>query len=136
MARLFFLKSKISSLLLKVARISWLRPVFIFLYNHVGNFMPGRYLYEGYYWRALYHPKPLYPLHILILPKSGIASLVQAPNNLEEFYSDLFVIVKKLIKKFSLEEQGYRLITNGGPHQSVPQWHWHLISENFGVEID
>ncbi|MDY6845889.1 MAG: HIT domain-containing protein [Chloroflexota bacterium] len=98
--------------------------------------MSDENIYEDSYWRAVYHPKPLYSLHILILPKSGIASLVAAPNDSAELYSKLFVVVRKLIGKFDLEGRGYRLITNEGPNQSVPQWHWHLISENFGGSSD
>lgn len=94
--------------------------------------MKDRNIYEGSYWRALYHPKPTYPLHILILPKSGIRSLTDAPNDSDAFYSELFVIIKKLVEEFNLEAFGYRLITNGGSNQTVPQWHWHLISEDFG----
>jgi len=98
--------------------------------------MSDKNLIEGAYWRAFYHPKPSYPLHILILPKSGIRSLTDAPNHSEAFYSELFVVVKKLVDEFNLEACGYRLITNGGPNQSVPQWHWHLISESFGEISD
>ncbi len=98
--------------------------------------MKDRNIHEGSYWRAFYHPKPLNPLHILILPKSSVFSLSDAPNHSEAFYSDLFVIVKKLIDEFNLEGCGYRLITNGGSNQSLPQWHWHLISENFGEASD
>jgi histidine triad (HIT) family protein len=132
MARSFLLKIEILSLLLKAARSRFLKPVFVFLFTHTGNFMKDRNLFEDSYWRAFYHPKPTYPLHILILPKSGIRSLTDAPNESEAFDSELFVIIKKLVEEFNLEAFGYRLITNGGPNQSVPQWHWHLISEDFG----
>jgi histidine triad (HIT) family protein len=136
MARSFSLRTKILSLSLKAAGFRFLKPVFVFLFNHTGNFMSAKNLYEGTYWRAFYHPKALYPLHILILPKRGIVSLAEAPNNSGELYSDLFALVKKLIVKFNLEGCGYRLITNGGPNQTVPQWHWHLISERFGETSD
>lgn len=136
MARSFSLKTEIFSLLLKAARFRFLKPAFVVLFNHTGNFMSDRNIYEGSYWRAFYHPKPLHPLHILILPKNGMTSLINAPNDSGDFYSELFIIVKKLIEKFNLDVWGYRLITNGGPNQSVPQWHWHLISENFGEISD
>jgi len=132
MARSFSLKSKIFSVLLKTGGSRCLKPVFIFIFNHLGNIMSDRNLLESRNWRAFYHHKPLYPLHVLILPKSSVVSLMEAPKDSAEFYSDLFIVVKKLIDEFNLEHWGYRLITNGGPNQSFPQWHWHLISENFG----
>jgi histidine triad (HIT) family protein len=136
MARSFSLKTKIFSLLFKAARFRLLKPVFVFLFNHTGNFMSDRNIFEGSFWRAFYHPKPLYPLHILILPKSGMRSLTDAPNESYAFYSELFVVVRKLIDEFNLEACGYRLITNGGSDQSLPQWYWHLIRENFGEISD
>lgn len=132
MARSFSLKTEFFSLLFQAARSRFLDPMFVFLFNHKGKFMKDRNIYEGSYWRAFYHPKPLYPLHILILPKSSMLSLSDAPNDSEAFYSELFVVVKKLVEEFNLEACGYRLITNGEPNQSVPQWHWHLVSESFG----
>ncbi|NLN70713.1 MAG: hypothetical protein GX142_08030 [Chloroflexi bacterium] len=44
-------------------------------------------------------------------------------------YAGLFQLVKQLIQGFNLDQRGYRLITNGGPYQSIPVWHWHLVSE-------
>lgn len=136
MARSFSLKTEIFSLLLKAARSRFLNPVFKFLFNHLGNIMKTENILEGAYWRAFNHPKPLYPLHILILPKPSIPSLVEAPKDSAELYLDLFALITKMIEKFDLETCGYRLITNGGPNQSVPQWHWHLFSENFGETSD
>jgi diadenosine tetraphosphate (Ap4A) HIT family hydrolase len=136
MARLFSLKTKIFSLLFKAASSRFLKPVFVFLFNHTGHFMPDKNLIECAYWRVFYHPKPTYPWHILILPKSGIRSLTDAPNESEAFYSELFMIVKDLIEEFNLKACGCRLITNGGTNQGVPQWHWHLISESFGEISD
>jgi len=98
--------------------------------------MSTKNIFESLYRRALSHPKLLYPLHVLILPKISMASLVEAPNDTPDLYFDLFEVIKILIEKFNFENCDYRLITNGGPNQSVPQWHWHLISENFGEISD
>jgi len=91
--------------------------------------MPYKQIINGIYWEAVHHPKPAYPLHILILPKTPITSFVQAPKNFDDFYPDLFNTIEQLIEMFDLDQYSYRLITNGGPNQSFPQWHWHLISE-------
>jgi diadenosine tetraphosphate (Ap4A) HIT family hydrolase len=36
---------------------------------------------------------------------------------------------QSLVGDFALEACGYRLVTNGGRYQDVPQLHFHLISE-------
>jgi diadenosine tetraphosphate (Ap4A) HIT family hydrolase len=61
-----------------------------------------------------------------------VVSLEDAKKESCEFYSDLFQIVQSLIHDYQLHIHGYRLITNGGSNQSIPQWHWHLISEDYG----
>ncbi len=90
------------------------------------------HLIENKHWRAFHHPQPDYPLHIVILPKGSLTNLLDAPDGEEDFYVDLFQLVRTLIYDFRLGERGYRLITNGGPNQTIPQWHWHLVSDHPG----
>jgi diadenosine tetraphosphate (Ap4A) HIT family hydrolase len=42
---------------------------------------------------------------------------------------DLFSAAQSLVVEFHLDKAGYRLSTNGGPYQAIPQLHFHLISE-------
>lgn len=96
------------------------------------RFLPVDRLYENDSWLAFEHPQPDYPLHILILPKESIPSLMDSPLKSPELFRDLMTAVQTLVRQYDLESRGYRLITNGGPNQSIPQWHWHLISETPG----
>jgi len=127
------LKEKLILFFLGAARLPIVKPLVTFFFNHMNDFLPYDRLIDGIYWQAFHHPKPVYPIHILILPKTSIPSLSLAPKNITGLYTDLFRVVHELIEKFDLEESGYRLITNGGSYQSLPQWHWHLISENHPI---
>jgi histidine triad (HIT) family protein len=77
---------------------------------------------------AFHHPRPSYPLHILLVPKKALTGPVDLGPEDSEFLTDLFVAVGSLVAEFGLEVDGYRLITNGGSFQDVPQLHFHLIS--------
>lgn len=132
MVRSSSLKTKTAGLILKLARVRLLRPLVHFFFTHMNNFLPVERLSENEYWVAFHHPHPDYPLHILILPGHRIDNLMDAPGDSPESFSTLFSIVQALIIDYQLESHGYRLITNGGPHQSIPQWHWHLVSEYTG----
>jgi histidine triad (HIT) family protein len=132
MARSSSLKIKLAQILLRAARIKLLQPGFLSLFRHMDRFLPVERLFENENWLAFEHPQPVYPLHILLLPKKPIPSLMENPLEPPEFYRDLMVVVRALVERYDLERRGYRLITNGGPNQSIPQWHWHLISENPG----
>jgi histidine triad (HIT) family protein len=90
--------------------------------------LPVDRILENDHWVAFHHPQPDYALHILILPKKAVPSLAQASLAVPEEFAALFELAQSLIARFDLERFGYRLITNGGPNQSIPQWHWHLIS--------
>ena len=101
----------------------------IFFFTHMDRFLPVDRLYENDSWLVFEHPQPDYPLHFLILPKESIQSLMDSPLKSPELYRDFMTAVQTLVRQYDLESRGYRLITNGGPNQSIPQWHWHLISE-------
>ncbi len=131
MARSSSLKSEALKSLLAISRWQLLSPLIRFLFKHMQSFLPVDRLAENEDWVAFHHPQPEYPLHILILPKSGIAALSAAPDGRSALYASLFDLVKILLLRFELESLGYRLITNGGPNQTIPQWHWHLVSDGW-----
>ncbi len=79
---------------------------------------------------AFEHPKPVYPVHILIVPKKAIASMMHITAADSLFMTDVFQTVQSLVTEYHLESRGYRLICNGGEYQDVPQLHFHLISES------
>lgn len=81
---------------------------------------------------AFYHPQPSYPLHILIVPKKAIPSVMHVREADGSFMVDLMQTVQSLVSELQLEARGYRLIVNGGEYQDVPQLHFHLISEHDG----
>jgi len=135
MARSSSLKSKLLRFLIKAARWHPLRSLVPFFFKYMENFISVDRLHENEHWIAFHHPQPDYPLHILILPKQALTSLMTAPLD-TNLYADLIGIVQTLVTDFQLEARGYRLITNGGPNQTIPQWHWHLISESAGDSYD
>lgn len=82
---------------------------------------------------AFYHPRPSYPLHILLVPKKAIATLDELdPAADGAFLTELYVTVKDVVEEFHLARDGYRLIVNGGAYQDFPYLHFHLVSEVSG----
>jgi histidine triad (HIT) family protein len=74
---------------------------------------------------AFYHPKPAYPLHILLVPKQPVASLLDLEPS-SDFLVDLLVAVQSLVAELHLP--AYRLIVNGGEYQDFPHLHFHLVA--------
>lgn len=79
---------------------------------------------------AFYHPRPAYPVHILLVPKRPYRSLLDVDPQDDDFLRDLFTTVQTLVREMGLEEGGYRLIANGGAYQDIPILHFHLVSEH------
>lgn len=80
---------------------------------------------------AFYHPKPVYPFHVLLVPKKSVASLKEFDSKDAAFLIDLYSTVQGLVAEFQLT--AYRLIVNGGEYQDFPQLHFHLISDIVGA---
>ena len=103
------------------------------LLTHMTFAIPVNRLHETPTLLAFPHPKPRYPLHILLVPKGDLKSLADLTCADTVFLNDLFRTVKILVERYDLEEPGYRLIANGGRYQDIPHLHFHLIS-NLGQE--
>jgi histidine triad (HIT) family protein len=91
--------------------------------------IPVKRLRETETLMAFHHPRPSYPVHILLVPKRPYASLLELSPDDAIFLKDLFATVQDLVREFGLERTGYRLITNGGALQDVSHLHFHLIAE-------
>jgi histidine triad (HIT) family protein len=116
--------------LLCMAKSSVGRRFIGWIFAHMSFAIPVRRLRETSTLIAFHHPKPSYPVHILLVPKRALGSLTDLTPADADFLIELFQTVKGLVAEFGLEQTGYRLIVNGGRYQDVPQLHFHLICES------
>jgi len=72
---------------------------------------------------------PQAPTHILIIPKTHIASMAELTEGHQELVGRLIVLAKNLAEKEGIAKRGYRLVMNCGPDggQAVLHLHLHLI---------
>ena len=59
---------------------------------------------------AFHHTRPSYPLHIVIVPKEHIDSLVDVTDL--SIVAEVFGVAQAIIRELGLHETAYRLITN------------------------
>ena len=126
------LLSKTMQFLLTIARSSLARPIIGWIFEHMSFVIPVQRLRETETLLAFHHPKPDYPVHILLMPKKAIRSLEDLKEKDYPFLAEVFETVQSLVKDLNLAQSGYRLIVNGGGYQDVPQLHFHLISGERG----
>jgi len=97
-------------------------------FAHASSLMPVHKLHETDLVVAFAHPKPAYPVHILIVPKRSIANLLMLDGADYTVLCDVVLVAQHLVRELQLDKQGYRLVVNGGAYQDVQQLHFHLTS--------
>jgi histidine triad (HIT) family protein len=111
---------------LRLARTWPGRKLVGWIFSHMSFAIPARHLRETETLLAFHHPRPAYPLHVVLVPKQAVPSLMELDPS-SAFVSDLFSSVQSLVGELQLP--AYRLIVNGGEYQDFPHLHFHLVSE-------
>lgn len=99
-------------------------------FNRFSFAMPFTKLRETPELLAFEHPVPSHPLHVLIVPKRGFASMPEAAGQAPAIFSEAFALASELVEEMGLEAGGYRVIVTGGAYQDVRLLHFHLISDD------
>lgn len=73
---------------------------------------------------------PQAPVHIVIIPKFHIESILDLnKNNAECFLGNMFLAASKIAKDHSVDASGFRIVINNGHNagQAVSHLHLHLL---------
>ena len=72
---------------------------------------------------------PQAPVHILVIPRKPIPRIGEAGVNDAALLGKLLLAAREIAREEGIEESGYRLVINNGPHagESVPHLHVHLL---------
>ncbi|PKN92226.1 MAG: histidine triad nucleotide-binding protein [Chloroflexi bacterium HGW-Chloroflexi-6] len=72
---------------------------------------------------------PVAPTHVLIVPNRHIESVNQAEAEDQATLGNLFLAAQKIAETENIQQGGYRLIVNTGPHggQTVFHLHMHMV---------
>jgi histidine triad (HIT) family protein len=97
-------------------------------FAHASGAIPVTRLLETDSVIAFRHPQPSYAVHILIVPKQRIPTLLDLHDRNMRVVGDVIAVTQRLVRDLDLSDKGYRLQVNGGVYQDVRQLHFHLIS--------
>ncbi len=91
--------------------------------------IPGNFDYKGEEIVAFRDIQPVAPVHILIVPRKHITSLLDLKNQDFELIGRMTKIANELAVKVGMSEKGYRLTINCGKEgsQIVQHLHMHLL---------
>ncbi|MBQ4257906.1 MAG: histidine triad nucleotide-binding protein [Clostridia bacterium] len=90
--------------------------------------IPSNKVYEDDQVCAFYDLEPQAPVHVLIIPKKHIASVMELEEENAAVVSHVFLVAKRLAKELNLAN-GFRIVSNCGEDggQSVHHLHFHLL---------
>lgn len=73
---------------------------------------------------------PAAPIHILVIPKKHIPTLMDIKPEDNELISKIMQTIKQIAKEQGFAENGFRLIANCGPDsgQEVMHIHFHVLA--------
>lgn len=95
----------------------------------VAGEIPADIVYQDKELLAFRDIHPQAPVHLLIIPKSHIASLAELTRKQQKLMGGVLLLAKELAQKEGIAAKGYRLSVSCGPNggQVVPHVHFHLI---------
>ena len=90
--------------------------------------IPSNKVYEDDTILAFRDIAPQAPVHILVIPKTHLASVQAVTAENAPVVDHIFEVIPKIAAAEGLE-QGYRVVSNCGPHagQTVNHLHFHIL---------
>jgi histidine triad (HIT) family protein len=76
---------------------------------------------------AYHHTRPYWPVHIVVIPKRHIASLLTLDAG-DPILAELIEVIQQVAKKVAAEHGACRVLTNLGEYQESKHLHWHVCS--------
>ncbi len=72
---------------------------------------------------------PQAPVHLLIIPREHVSSLLELDSQESQVSAHLLSLVQKMARDHDLETNGFRVVVNTGPEggQTVGHLHIHLL---------
>ena len=96
----------------------------------VSKEIPAEIVYEDDFVIAFKDLKPITPVHLLLVTKKHIPSLIDLTEEDVEIMGRLQLAARNIAEKLGFAAAGFRLVSNCGrdAEQIVPHIHYHLIA--------
>ena len=100
--------------------------------------IPSTKVYEDDEILAFRDINPLAPVHVLVIPKKHISSLVDLTPKDEAIVGKIYTVINKIAKQENISERGFRVAVNCGEDggQAVKHLHFHLLGgKKLGINL-
>lgn len=92
--------------------------------------IPSEIVYEDEGIIAFKDINPAAPIHILVIPKKHISSIIEIKKEDEAIIGRIYSVINKIAEDIGIKEKGFRVILNCGEDggQEVKHIHFHLLA--------
>ncbi len=100
--------------------------------------IPSNKVYEDEEILAFRDINPVAPVHILVIPKKHLNSVLDLNKEDEILVGKIYTIINKIAKEENIDKTGFRVVVNCGEDggQEVKHLHFHIIGgKKLGTKI-
>lgn len=77
---------------------------------------------------AYHHTRPFWPIHIVVIPKRHVSSLLTLEANDAELLLEMISVIQDVSASVVAEQGACRVLTNLGKYQDSKHLHFHVCS--------
>jgi histidine triad (HIT) family protein len=77
---------------------------------------------------AYHHTRPFWPVHIVVIPKRHIASLLALAPEDDALVLEMLAVIRQVAAQVTAERGECRVLTHLGNYQDSQHLHWHVSS--------
>jgi histidine triad (HIT) family protein len=77
---------------------------------------------------AFHHTQPHWPVHIVVVPKAHVPSLIDLGDHPVELVHSVLEVVRSVAERVTKEQGACRVLTNLGEYQDSKHLHFHIAS--------
>jgi histidine triad (HIT) family protein len=95
--------------------------------------IPAAVVYEDEDVLAFKDINPQAPIHLLIIPKNHLSSIMEVDENNGDIVKKIIKVAQSLARENNIDKKGFRLVVNTGDDggQTVHHLHFHLLGGRF-----
>jgi histidine triad (HIT) family protein len=76
---------------------------------------------------AFHHPRPQAEIHVVVIPRQHVPSLLDPLALDGALLSSMMLAVQEVASKLKLDKKGFYVRMNAGTEGVTPHMHWHIL---------
>lgn len=92
----------------------------------IGKAIPAKIVYEDELALAFEDINPQAPVHILVIPKKHIPTILDLEEEDNKLLGHVFHVANRIANDKGIAERGFRLVTNCNPESGQTVYHIHI----------